>query len=208
MNNLMSNEVQLFNENAQISRGLQISQITDLQTIIDESNSTKFDTSVKMSKLVLKSFKYFKSDRCKEVFEEEGISWSVEDFSQKIFGWNKSFFYKMVKIGNTPTTTINKFNREVNRLKEEGTPIVRSVENCLKFVKELNTEGNGEETPMTPRTETTLSVKMKFDISSKSFKIVNGEFKTDMTNDEVQKVMEKFAEYLSNNEYPPISNNQ
>tara|TARA_B100000519_G_scaffold202686_1_gene221842 strand:+ start:6856 stop:7470 length:615 start_codon:yes stop_codon:yes gene_type:complete len=204
----MSNEVQLFNENAQISRGLQISQITDLQTIIDESNSTKFDTSVKMSKLVLKSFKYFKSDRCKEVFEEEGISWSVEDFSQKIFGWNKSFFYKMVKIGNTPTTTINKFNREVNRLKEEGTPIVRSVENCLKFVKELNTEGNGEETPMTPRTETTLSVKMKFDISSKSFKIVNGEFKTDMTNDEVQKVMEKFAEYLSNNEYPPISNNQ
>ena len=204
----MSNEVQLFNENAQISRGLQISQITDLQTIIDESNSTKFDTSVKMSKLVLKSFKYFKSDRCKEVFEEEGISWSVEDFSQKIFGWNKSFFYKMVKIGNTPTTTINKFNREVNRLKEEGTPIVRSVENCLKFVKELNTEGNGEETPMTPRTETTLSVKMKFDISSKSFKIVNGEFKTDITNDEVQKVMEKFAEYLSNNEYPPISNNQ
>lgn len=196
----MSNEVQMFNDNAQISRGLQISQITDLQTIIDESNATKFDTSVKMSKLVLKSFKYFKSDRCKEVFEEEGISWSVEDFSQKIFGWNKSFFYKMVKLGNTPTPTINKFNREVNRLKEEGTPIVRSVENCLKFVKELNTEGSGEETPMTPRTETTLSVKMKFDISSKSFKIVNGEFKTDMTNDEVQQVMEKFAEYLSNNQ--------
>ena len=129
MNNLLTNEVEMLNTHTSLKRGLQIEPLTDLQEVIDQSNTTKFDTSVKMSKLVLKSFKYFKSDVCKNILEEEGITWGVEEYSQKVFGWNKSFFYKMVKLGNTPTRQINKFNREVDRMKQEGTPVVRSVEN-------------------------------------------------------------------------------
>ena len=141
MNNLLTNEVEMLNTHTSLKRGLQIEPLTDLQEVIDQSNTTKFDTSVKMSKLVLKSFKYFKSDVCKNILEEEGITWGVEEYSQKVFGWNKSFFYKMVKLGNTPTRQINKFNREVDRMKQEGTPVVRSVENCLKLFKSNNSFG-------------------------------------------------------------------
>jgi hypothetical protein len=201
MNNLLTNEVEMLNTHTSLKTGLQIEPLTDLQQIIDQSNSTKFDTSVKMSKLVLKSFKYFKSDVCKNILEEEGISWGVEEYSQKVFGWNKSFFYKMVKLGNTPTRHINKFNREVDRMKQEGTPVVRSVENCLKFVKELNTEGSGEEqTTMTPRTETTLSIKYKCETMDNTFtfKIVNGEVKTDMSSGQIETLIGKLNEFNNN----------
>ena len=198
MNNLLSNEVQMFQDNSTLARGLQIEPLTDLQQVIEQSNTTKFDTSVKMSKLVLKSFKYFKSSVCREIMNEEGISWGVDEYSQKIFGWNKSFFYKMVKLGNTPTRQITKFNREVDRLKNEGESVVRSVENCLKFVKELNTEGSGEGQTLTPRTETTLSIKYKSGGNSYTFKIVNGEVKTDMSSTHLRELMDKLSTYRDN----------
>lgn len=128
----MSNLLQIerhFLSLPEVSQALRLQEVRSIQRTIENAKKKKFEQSLALSKHVNEAFNWFKSEEGKAKLSEEGISWSAEDFAQKVFGWQKSFFYKMVKVANVPTETIEQYTAQEA---EE-----RSVEDLLKFTKQV-----------------------------------------------------------------------
>lgn len=164
MRNLLQIEVQTLQENETLQNGLQTAQIESFQNEIYTSGMSKFESSVSMSKVVAKSFEFFKESG-KGLLEENGIYWGVDEFAQKMFGWKRSYLYKMVKLSKVHTSRIKKFKRDCQDLRESGEVVAVSVENCLKTIRDSVQSGQ-DETPQTRR-QIVLSIKM----DSETFKM-------------------------------------
>tara|TARA_R100001594_G_scaffold11802_7_gene26485 strand:- start:1076 stop:1714 length:639 start_codon:yes stop_codon:yes gene_type:complete len=145
MRNLLELEESVLSSDITLQNGLLTEQINEFQNEIYQSGMSKFESSVKMSKIVRKSFDFFKSSG-KGLLEENGIYWSVDDFAQKMFGWKRSYLYKMVKLSQVHTSKINKFKRDCTQLRERGEVVPVSVENCLKTIRDTE-NGNPQSTP-------------------------------------------------------------
>lgn len=90
---------------------------------------------------------WFSSEDGKRACNEEGISWTNEEIGQKVFGWQKSFFYKVVKAGRLEPVVIDTFTAKCNEAEAQGEEPNRSLEGLLKFAKqvEAGSEAGGNE---------------------------------------------------------------
>lgn len=137
----------------QVKQGLQLAEITKLQRSEGNAKKAKFTATLKLSKVVAQAVEYFNSDECKAIFQREGLVWTTEDFANKVFGWQKSYFYKVVKVGKLDDEVVTRFNAKCDELDAQGQDPNRSVEGLLKWVRataeaEAETEesnGGGEE---------------------------------------------------------------
>lgn len=160
---------QAFLSNAEIKQALNLAEVNRLQRSIDTAQKKKFATTLELSKHVSKAYEWFKSDEAQAKFSAEGISWTSEDFALKVFGWQKSFFHKVVKVSKVEAEVIERFDAECARLEAEGEKPKRSIENLLKFAKaveqgaEASGEGDGEgdepQVETRPQTAFTLTFK-------------------------------------------------
>ena len=75
---------------------------------------------------------------------EHGLTWSVEDFAEKVYGYKKSFMYRLVKVGGLATETIDSFNAECDRVESDGKSADRTLQGLLKYANQQTTEGEGE----------------------------------------------------------------
>ena len=78
MRNLLELEESVLRSDTTLQNGLLTEQINEFQNEIYQSGMSKFESSVKMSKIVRKSFDFFKSSG-KDLLEENGIYWSVDE---------------------------------------------------------------------------------------------------------------------------------
>ena len=117
----------------------------------------------------------------------EGITWNAEEFALKVYGYQKSFFYKLVKAGTV----------EENKVEEYKTyePNNRTIEGLLKFIKsggnDADADGgkDGEETAERPTTVLTFTYKT--DSGNVSVRVdSNGAVKTTNNVQEVQNAIE------------------
>ena len=80
-------------------------------------------------------------------------------FINRVFGWQKSFGYKMNKVGKLATEdaqVVTKFKRKCTTAENNGEDAKRTIEELLKFA---NAEENGEETSVArEKTFATLSL--------------------------------------------------
>jgi hypothetical protein len=133
-----------------VKAGLNITEIRRVQRSLTNAQKSKFTNTISLSKLVVKAHEWFTSDEGKGVFREEGVTWSNEDFGKKVFGWQKSYFYKVVKAGKLEQSVVDLFNTKCDEAEAEGQDPNRSLEGLLKFARataeaETNTaEGSGE----------------------------------------------------------------
>jgi hypothetical protein len=138
-----------FLRQSEVASALNLNEIRSLQRTIQNGQKKKFDQSLALSQHVRKAFEWFSSDEGKAKLSEEGISWTSEQFAQKVFGWQKSFFYKLVKASNVPSEVVETFKTKCDELERQGGEPVRSIESLLKFARaneEANNEGaEGEE---------------------------------------------------------------
>jgi hypothetical protein len=156
-----------------------------------------------LSKLVVNAVEWFASEEGKTVCTEEGISWSNEEIGNKIFGWQKSFFYKVVKAGKLETAVIESFNTKCTEIESQGSEANRSLEGLLKFAKQVNAattettegegEGEGEQTDIQPeiRANVIFSLSYKTESGNISVKIdENGVVKTNNTREQILQAIE------------------
>jgi hypothetical protein len=172
MSNLLSIE-QAFLSNAQVKSAMNLTEIKALQRTIDNAKKKKFTTTLALSKHVSKAYEWFKSDEGQQLCEAEGISWTAEEFATKVFGWQKSFFHKVVKVAKVEDEIIERFNAECDRLESEGENPKRSVENLLKFAKAVESgateggegaedgEGDGAEAAVETRAQVAFTMTFK-----------------------------------------------
>jgi hypothetical protein len=124
-----------FLSKSEIKAALQLTQIKGLQKNILNGQKKKFGQTLELSKLVAASVQWFKSEEGKAKFASEGISWTNEEFGNKVFGWQKSFFYKVIKAGNLKEETINTFVQKCDEIEATGKDANRTLENLLKYAK-------------------------------------------------------------------------
>ena len=198
MSNLLSIET-AFLSLPQVKQGLNLSEIRSVQRTITNAKKKKFEQTLALSKLVTQAVEWFQSEEGQRVCTDEGISWTNEEIGQKVFGWQKSFFYKVVKAGRLQPEVIESFNVKCNEVEARGEEPNRSLEGLLKFAKQVEAggsteneggegEGEGEsesEAQVETRVETILTFTYKSEAGNVSVRIdANGLVKT--TNSEEQ----------------------
>jgi len=149
-----------FLASAEVRQSINFDTIFNLRDSVKDAKKTKFEKSLKLAKLVNQSVQWFNSSETKQLLEDNGIDWSnTEVFFNNVYGWQKSFGYKMVKAGKLQeeqSSIVTKFKRQCTQAENNGEDANRSVEGLLKFAK---AEENGEETEVTrAKTYATFSI--------------------------------------------------
>ena len=149
MSNLLTIE-RAFLSLPQVKQGLKLAEFKTIQRSVENAQKRKFDSTLELSKVVLASFEWFKSAEGQALCSEEGISWTSEDFANKVFGFQKSFFYKLTRAGKLTDELVDEFKRKCVELESEGQVPNRSLEGLLKYAKDVESpaseggEGEGE----------------------------------------------------------------
>jgi len=188
----------------QVKQGLNLSEIRSVQRTITNAKKKKFEQTLALSKLVTQAVDWFQSEEGQRVCNDEGISWSNEEIGQKVFGWQKSFFYKVVKAGRLESTIIENFNAKCNEVEAQGEEPNRSLEGLLKFAKQVesgtNAGGEGEsemgdpettgEAQVETRVETILTFTYKSEGGNVSVRIdANGLVKTTNSDEQIREAI-------------------
>ena len=202
MSNLLAIETSFLNL-PQVKQSLNLTEIRSTQRVIANGQKKKFEQTLQLSKLVVGAVAWFASEDGQRVCTEEGISWTNEEIGIKIFGWQKSFFYKVVKAGKLETAVIESFNTKCTEIESQGSEANRSLEGLLKFAKQVNAattettegegEGEGEQTDIQPeiRANVIFSLSYKTESGNISVKIdENGVVKTNNTREQILQAIE------------------
>lgn len=149
MSNLLQIESALLNLPS-VKAGLQINEIRRVQRTLTNAQKSKFNNTLTLSVLVVKAHDWFTSEEGKAVFREEGVTWSNEEFGKKVFGWQKSYFYKVLKAGRLSQDVIALFTTKCDEAEAEGNEPNRTLEGLLKFARAQaettqTTKGSGNE---------------------------------------------------------------
>ena len=178
----------------EVKRSLNLQAINTLRRADSNAQKKKFENSLQLAKAVKESFNWFSSEEGKAKCNEEGISWSNEEFFQKVFGWQKSFSYKLLKVGKLDDTIVDKFNQKCAEVEARGEEAVRSIENLLKFAKVVENgeqeggegEGEGEGAEVETRSATIFTLAFKHPDKNISVRInESGEVKTTNSREEI-----------------------
>ena len=197
-----------FLENPEIKQALQLGEFKKLKTEGINAQKKKFITSLKLSSLVASSFEWFQSEEGKSKMNEEGISWNAEEFASKVFGYKKSFFYRLVKVGKLDIEVITSFDTFcTEQERSTGNDNLRNLQNLLKFAKDgtLPTETEESEESGEDESEESGEVKTVFVFTYKnedgknvSVRILSDNtIKTTNENAEISEAFAKFTNLLN-----------
>jgi hypothetical protein len=136
MNNLLAIE-QNFLSLPQVSEAINLTEIKRAKRNVENAQKRKFDHTITMASLVKKAVEWFDSEEGKTILADEGIEWNKADFGLKVFGWQKSYFYKVVKVGNLDRRIVDAF---VQKCDAEGDQSKRSLAGLLEFSRNVDLE--------------------------------------------------------------------
>jgi hypothetical protein len=113
-------------------------------TVVPNAQTKKYENSLALSKLVVKTVDWLQSNEGTAWMSGQNLSWSNEDIGKNVFGWQKSFFYKLLKAGKLEDEVLVAFNVYCDTANRDGQKLNRSIENLLKFAKGPDNEINNE----------------------------------------------------------------
>jgi hypothetical protein len=192
MSNLLQIE-QNFLSQPEVAAALSLNEVRSAQRTIINAKKKRFDQTMQMSALVLKGFEWFQSEAGKAKLSEEGITWNTEEFASKVFGWQKSYFYKVVKAAKLAAEVVDEFKAKCDEVERNGEEPNRSLEGLLKYAKQLEegaaAEGGeeGEEgAEVETRVQTIFTMTMKHPDGNISVRINDaGEVKTTNSKEQI-----------------------
>ena len=199
MSQLLSIETSFLNL-PQVKSGLNLQEIRSVQRTIVNAKKKKFEQTLALSKLVTKAVEWFQSEDGQRVCTEEGISWTNEEIGQKVFGWQKSFFYKVVKAGRLEESVVDTFKAKCDEAETRGEDPNRSLEGLLKFAKQVESgaqeggqgeDGEGEsEAQVETRIETILTFTYKGEGGNVSVRVdAEGNVKTTNSAEQIREAI-------------------
>lgn len=203
MSNLLAIE-QAFLALPQVKTALNLAEITRVQRGITNAQKQKFTSTMSLAKIAVSVVAWFESEEGRAITAEEGISWNNEEIGQKVFGWQKSYFYKVLKAGKLPEEVVSEFVAQCDEADRNGLNPDRSLAGLLKWTRAVDSndseggqegegeaEGEGEGVAVEIRPETILTFTFK-PIDGKNVAIrvnSNGEIKTANQNEEIYRAI-------------------
>ena len=165
MSNLLSIEAD-FLRNENVESALNLRAIRTLQRTLSNGQKKKFAQTLELSKKVLHVSNWFASEEGKQATTDAGIYWNNEQIGLKLFGWQKSYFYKVLKAGKLDDAIVNQFNELCDDAENQGQEPNRTLEGLLKFSRGggnevAETGGNDDdETGESETTERAIEVRV------------------------------------------------
>ena len=159
-----------------ISLNNDFSEISGLVNSINVPNAQKrkYYNSIILSKIVVQTVDWFKSDEGKKWMKSQSKSWTNEKIGKNIFGWQKSFFYKLLKMGELSDHIFLAFDKHCDSFPDDK--LNRSIANLLKFSRTYKFEKSDDksilEKELNRFKKFVLYQKRKF-ISSESIHLVD-----------------------------------
>jgi hypothetical protein len=148
---LLSIEQALLSTEA-VANGLNLTAIKSALKAEGNAQKQKFAKTLALSKLAIDALAWFKTDEAKAIFATNGVTWTTEDFAAKVFGWQKSYFYKVVKAGSLADDKVTEFNALCDQAERQGLTADRTLAGLLKWAKssaeaasEGGEDGEGED---------------------------------------------------------------
>ena len=201
MSQLLSIETSFLNL-PQVKSGLNLQEIRSVQRTIVNAKKKKFEQTLALSKLVTKAVEWFQSEEGQRVCTEEGISWTNEEIGQKVFGWQKSFFYKVVKAGKLDEAVVETFKAKCDEVEARGEEPNRSLEGLLKFAKQVESgaqeggqgddaeSGDASDAQVETRIETILTFTYKGEGGNVSVRVdAEGNVKTTNSAEQIREAI-------------------
>jgi len=173
-----------------VTSEINFASIFTAQANADNAQKAKFDKSIKLAEMVAKASAWYDKAETKAQLESNGIEWdNKETFFNRVFGWQKSFAYKMVKAGNIKVDqgeVVTAFKRHCTAQENAGEGSNRSIAGLLKFAK------GDTETTSRPKALATFSIAKDGLNGEKGFSIrINLDGSIDMSGE----VMDDNIEY-------------
>ena len=121
--------------NEAVAQGLNLTELKKLLKAEQNAQKSKFAKSLALSKGIAQAHAWFKSPEAKALFNEAGVTWTMEDFAQKVFGFGKSWMMKMVKAAGLEETKIERFVELCNEAEAQGHSTERTIAGLLSWAK-------------------------------------------------------------------------
>ena len=118
-----------------VKDALNLTEVKRTQRNINNAHKSKFNHTMKLTSLIKSAVEWFESENGKDALREEGIEWNKEDFGKKVFGYQKSFFYKLIKVANLDERIVEAFNTKCDEI---GTDANRSIAGLLDFSRDID----------------------------------------------------------------------
>lgn len=128
----------MLNLNSHQQKALQVKEIKALQSKIEETAARKFAASLSLASCIEKAHKWLKSTEGQTFLKTNKVG--MEEFTVQVYGFQKSFYYKLLKVGQLifeRPQVVEQFKNEVEQAKVNDLGASLSVENLINFAKEL-----------------------------------------------------------------------
>jgi len=102
---------------------------------------------IKLGGLMQRVCQWYDSPEVRDKFESFGLSWSREDIANKVFLISKAQMFKNIKAFELDSENdgyLTAFKGQITRLRNNGVKVSQSLENYIKFVKELTSSETGD----------------------------------------------------------------
>jgi len=139
---------------------MNIARIDALAIDIKDKRKSQFDQSLKFAKLVKASYDWFKSEDGQNMFSDNGLTWTNEDFYTKAICISKAHFYRVIKVAKICEETpqiVSNYKRECTAEENNGNPVERSVAELIKRANGTSTSQDDNESS----TETLVTFSIK-----------------------------------------------
>jgi len=137
-----------------VTSEINFASIFTAQVNADNAQKAKFDKSIKLAEMVAKASAWFDKAETKTLLEQNDIEWDTKKtFFQRVFGWQTSYGYKMVRVGKMSTDVIDAFKAHCTAQEEAGLGSNRSIEALEKFAK------GDTESPSKQKVEATFTIR-------------------------------------------------
>ena len=123
---------------------LHTSKITNLLSKIGKADKTSFDYTLAMANMVADALSWWKSEG-KESAKAMGYTPNAEQFALDQYGFQKSFMYKLAKVGAMSQETIENFKLACDTDEQNGGRPTRSIEALIKWANATPNQEGGEE---------------------------------------------------------------
>ena len=188
----------------EVAQALGLQEVRSVQRTITNAKKKKFEQTMALSALVVRGFEWFQSEAGQAKLREEGITWNTEEFAGKVFGWQKSYFYKVIKAGKLAAEVVDEFKSKCDEAEREGQEPDRSLAGLLKYAKQVDevaaaggqTEEGEEgeagegEAQIETRAQTIFTMTLKHPEGNISVRITDaGEVKTTNTKDQIMEAV-------------------
>jgi hypothetical protein len=136
----------------QNKKALSLTAIKSLTAKVNDAEKQRFMNSLELAQVLAQTKPQFE-DFCKAVINKlKDGGTPAKDLPKKdeliklVYGFQKSFYYKLIKVGELPKHVVNKFIDKCDEAEKDGKDFARSIEALNTWAKNFETHKGEAET--------------------------------------------------------------